>query len=92
MSDRGQSVEIVEFKERYRKFINKEVIPAEPILDEESERSAELMAELKASAKRQGLWALGHPEEIGGGGLPFMDFVYMNEVIGRSHYGQMAVG
>jgi len=92
MSDRAKSVEVIEFKERFRKFIDKEVIPAEPILDEESERSAELMAELKASAKRQGLWALGHPEEIGGGGLPFMDFVYMNEVIGRSHYGQMAVG
>jgi alkylation response protein AidB-like acyl-CoA dehydrogenase len=92
MSDRCQSVEVVEFKERFRKFINKEVIPAEPILDEESERSAEAMAALKASARRQGLWALGHPEEIGGGGLPFMDFVYMNEVIGRSHYGQMAVG
>ena len=92
MSDRGQSVEVIEFKERFRKFINKEVIPAEPILDEESDRSTEVMAELKASAKRQGLWALGHPEEIGGGGLPFMDFVYMNEVIGRSHYGQMAVG
>jgi len=92
MPDRGQSVEVIEFKERFRKFINKEVIPAEPILDEESDRSTEVMAELKASAKRQGLWALGHPEEIGGGGLPFMDFVYMNEVIGRSHYGQMAVG
>ena len=92
MSDRGQSVEVIEFKERFRKFINKEVIPAEPILDEESDRSTEVMAELKASAKRQGLWALGHPEEIGGGGLPFMAFVYMNEVIGRSHYGQMAVG
>jgi alkylation response protein AidB-like acyl-CoA dehydrogenase len=91
-SDRARSVEVVEFKERFRKFINEEVIPAEPILDEESERSAEVMAELKASAKHQGLWALGHPEEIGGGGLPFMDFVYMNEVIGRSHYGQMAVG
>jgi alkylation response protein AidB-like acyl-CoA dehydrogenase len=92
MPDRGLSLEVVEFRERYRKFINKEVIPAEPILDEESERSAERMVELKASAKRHGLWALGHPEEIGGGGLPFMDFVYMNEMIGRSHYGQMAVG
>ncbi|MDH3682440.1 MAG: acyl-CoA dehydrogenase family protein, partial [Acidimicrobiia bacterium] len=30
--------------------------------------------------------------EIGGGGLPFMDFVYLNEVIGRSHWGQWAVG
>ena len=47
MSDRGQSVEVIEFKERFRKFINKEVIPAEPILDEESDRSTEVMAELK---------------------------------------------
>ena len=31
------------------------------------------MEALKAEAKRRGLWALGHPKEIGGGGLPFMD-------------------
>jgi acyl-CoA dehydrogenase len=43
-------------------------------------------------AKRRGLWALGHPAEIGGGGLPFMSFVYLNEIIGRSEYGQIAVG
>jgi alkylation response protein AidB-like acyl-CoA dehydrogenase len=35
---------------------------------------------------------LGHPVEIGGGGIPFMSFVYLNEVIGRSEYGQLAVG
>ena len=46
----------------------------------------------KAEAKERGLWALGHPKEIGGGGLPFMDFVYLNEIIGRSEYGQVAVG
>ncbi|MBW2275779.1 MAG: acyl-CoA dehydrogenase family protein, partial [Deltaproteobacteria bacterium] len=50
------------------------------------------MGELKEEAKRRGLWALGHPEEIGGGGLPFMAFAHMNEVIGRSHFGQLAVG
>ena len=50
------------------------------------------MADLKAEAKARGLWALGHPAEIGGGGLPFMDFVYLNEIIGRSEYGQVAVG
>src|SRR4029079_2433953 len=32
------------------------------------------------------------PKEIGGGGVPFMPFVYLNEVIGRSHWGQVAVG
>ena len=55
-------------------------------------RATGLFAELKAEAKRRGLWALGHPKEIGGGGLPFMDFVYLNEIIGRSEYGQVAVG
>src|SRR4051795_2553025 len=57
-----------------------------------SRRSSGLMADLKAEAKERGLWALGHPQEIGGGGLPFMDFVYLNEIIGRSEWGQMAVG
>src|SRR5882757_3992149 len=55
-------------------------------------RSTGTMAELKAEAKSRGLWALGHPAEIGGGGLPFMDFVYLNEIIGRSEFGQVAVG
>jgi acyl-CoA dehydrogenase len=60
--------------------------------DAASRRSSGLMGDLKAEAKERGLWALGHPEEIGGGGLPFMDFVYLNEIIGRSEYGQVAVG
>jgi len=55
-------------------------------------RSNAIMADLKAEAKARGLWALGHPREIGGSGLPFMDFVYLNEIIGRSEYGQVAVG
>ncbi len=85
-------IEVIEFKERFRRFINEEVIPAEPILEAADETAANKLQELKQLAKERGLWALGHPEEIGGGGLPFMAFVYMNEIIGRSHYGQMAVG
>jgi len=92
MSDYGKSVEVVEFRERFRKFINEEVIPAEPELEESDEKRLAVMGGLKESAKGKGLWALGHPEEIGGGGMSFMAFVYMNEIIGRSHYGQMAVG
>jgi len=79
-------------KERFQAFINGEVIPLEPLLEAGGEAAAKAIAGLKARAKELGLWALGHPEEIGGGGLPFMDFVYMNEVIGRSWYGQQAVG
>jgi len=43
-------------------------------------------------AKDAGLWALGHPEEIGGGGLPFMDYVFVNEVVGRSEIATVALG
>ena len=50
------------------------------------------IADLQAEAKARGLWVLGHPKEIGGGGLPFMDFVYLNEIIGRSTYGPVAAG
>ena len=84
--------DIADLKERFRRFINEAVIPAEPVLVQEDDAAAKKLRELKELAKQRGLWALGHPEEIGGGGLPFMVFAHMNEVIGRSHWGQLAVG
>src|SRR5262245_24338849 len=36
-----------------------------PGLDGAGRRGRGLLAELKAEAKRRGLWALGHPKEIG---------------------------
>ena len=84
--------ELRALKTRMKTFINDVVIPCEPELVNEDANSERVAAELKTKAKESGLWALGHPVEIGGGGLPFMDFVYLNEVIGRSHWGQWAVG
>ncbi|MCS5681960.1 MAG: acyl-CoA dehydrogenase family protein [Acidimicrobiales bacterium] len=84
--------ELRTLKNQMKSFINDVVIPREPELMREDSVSEATAAELKTSAKNAGLWALGHPVEIGGGGLPFMDFVYLNEVIGRSHWGQWAVG
>jgi acyl-CoA dehydrogenase len=96
MGSYGLTDDVRAIRERMRKFIDGEVIPAEPELErEEGEPRARrdgVMARLKARAREEGLWALGHPAEIGGGGLPFMSFVYLNEVIGRSHWGQVAVG
>ena len=86
------SEEVAQIKARFKRFIDEEVIPAEPVLNGHDEAADAKMEELKARAKDAGLWALGHPEEIGGGGLPFLAFAEMNEVIGRSHFGQMAVG
>jgi acyl-CoA dehydrogenase len=77
---------------RMRDFIDNEVVPAEPVLREATLDSLVEMERLKAEAKRCGLWALGHPKDIGGGGLGFMDVTYLNEIIGRSFFGQSAVG
>ena len=84
--------ELRALKTQMKSFINDVVVPREPELMSEDANADLVAEELKENAKKIGLWALGHPSEIGGGGLPFMDFVYLNEVIGRSHWGQWAVG
>jgi len=86
------SPELRDLKDRMKTFINDVVIPEEPTLMREDDDAEQAAEQLKQKGKDAGLWALGHPEEIGGGGLPFMDFLYLNEVIGRSHWGQWAVG
>ena len=73
-------------------FMTERVEPAEPVLRKGGEEAAETLAGLQREAKREGLWALGHPKELGGGGLPFLDYVYVNEVQGRSEFGQLALG
>ena len=92
MVDSELSSHLQDLRARMRTFIDDRVIPAEPVLTGEDAAAVEVMAQLKQEAKDEELWALGHPIELGGGGLPFMDFVYLNEVIGRSHWGQAAVG
>tara|TARA_B100002003_G_scaffold248796_1_gene283418 strand:- start:1827 stop:3029 length:1203 start_codon:yes stop_codon:yes gene_type:complete len=76
-------------------FVEQEVYPVENVLYDEERTSAkrkEVMDGLMRKAKDDGLWALGHPEEIGGGGLPFMDYVFINEVVGRSAAATVALG
>lgn len=92
MAQHELSTEMQFLREKMKAFINEEVIPQERAIEDETDRESGVMAGLKTEAKARGLWALGHPKDIGGGGLPFMDFVYLNEIIGRSHYGQIAVG
>jgi acyl-CoA dehydrogenase len=92
MEDYGLTPEALDLREQVRDFIDQEVIPAEDVLDRNDTDSFVTIEALKAEAKQRGLWALGHPKEIGGGGLPFMAFVHLNEAIGRSQYGQVCVG
>lgn len=83
---------LTELTARMRGFIDDEVIPREPVLAREDDSAGQALAGLRARAEELGIWALGHPAEVGGGGLPFLDFVYLNEIIGRSEFGQLAVG
>ena len=78
---------VTPIRERVREFIETRIYPVEQQLDERNDaESRATMQRLMREAKEAGLWALGHPAEIGGGGLPFMDFVYLNEIIGRSEH------
>ncbi|MFC5752313.1 acyl-CoA dehydrogenase family protein [Actinomadura rugatobispora] len=73
-------------------FMTERVEPAEPVLNAGGEESRDALLRLRGEAKEAGLWALGHPAGLGGGGLPFLDYVYVNEVQGRSEWGQLALG
>ncbi len=73
-------------------FMVERVEPAEPVLHRGGEQAADLIVDLQGQAKDEGLWALGHPAELGGGAMAFADYVFVNEVQGRSEYGQLALG
>ncbi len=77
---------------RVRQFIEERIYPVETQLDERGDASRALMRQLMGEAKTAGLWALGHPREIGGHGLPFLDYVYVNEVVGRCEAAMVALG
>lgn len=80
-------------RDKVLNFIEERVYPLENQLHAaEREERREVMSGLMQQAKDEGLWALGHPKEIGGGGLPFMDYVFINEVVGRSDIATAALG
>jgi alkylation response protein AidB-like acyl-CoA dehydrogenase len=79
-------------REKVRRFVEERIYPAEAVLDRGDAEAHATMRRLMGEAKAAGLWALGHPTAIGGGGLPFLDYVYVNEVIGRAEHAMVALG
>ncbi|MEX2207259.1 MAG: acyl-CoA dehydrogenase family protein [Myxococcota bacterium] len=78
---------------RVERFVEERCYPVEPLIeDRDSTEGRDAMRRLMQEAKEEGLWALGHPKEIGGQGLPFLDYVYVNEVVGRSGVAMVALG
>lgn len=83
----------VQIRSRVKAFLEQRIYPQEPVLQGANRTAANLaLSALIDEAKAAGLWALGHPEEVGGQGMPFMEYVYINEVIGRSEYAQKVFG
>lgn len=80
-------------RDKVLKFVEERVYPVESALeDRNSDEAPGILQDLMQQAKEEGLWALGHPVEIGGQGMPFMDYVFINEVIGRSSAATAALG
>ena len=75
------------------RFVEERCYPVEALVEERDDPAGrEALRRLMQEAKEEGLWALGHPKEIGGQGLPFLDYVYVNEVVGRSGVAMVALG
>ena len=79
----GSPDRAAELRARYRAFMEEHVYPNEDALSREDDAADELLAELRARAKAEGLWAPHLPPEAGGTGRGFLAYANLNEEIGR---------
>ncbi|AVH24070.1 acyl-CoA dehydrogenase family protein [Nocardia cyriacigeorgica] len=80
--------------EKYRAelldFMDAHVYPAEAVYDQQMRESGDphfhppIMEELKAEARRRGLWNLFHPHPEWGPGLTNLEYAPLAEIMGRS--------
>ena len=85
LSERGEQLqaELLDFMDSW-------VYPNEALFHEQIEASGDrhfhppIMEELKAEARRRGLWNLFLPDEHHGAGLSNLDYAYLAEITGRS--------
>ena len=85
--------EIEDTRRRIRAFVAEHVLPLEgrPDAYDAGENIAEAaLTELRAKAKREGLWALAMPKARGGGGLGVVGLAACYEEMNRSIFGPVA--
>ena len=86
ISDRTKKyqVDLLEFMESH-------IYPAEPVYEQQMRESGDphfqppILEELKAEARRRGLWNLFHPHPEWGPGLTNLEYAPLAEIMGRSH-------
>ncbi|MGO9957614.1 MAG: acyl-CoA dehydrogenase family protein [Solirubrobacteraceae bacterium] len=84
LSDRAR-----ELQERLLTFMDEHVYPAEPVWARQAVRTGKrvqptIMEELKAEARRRGLWNLFLPDDEHGAGLTNLDYAPLAEIMGRT--------
>ncbi|HTO10428.1 MAG TPA: acyl-CoA dehydrogenase family protein [Candidatus Binatia bacterium] len=80
-------------REQVRRFIREEIIPLEQTLDPDAPGLPEEdWARLAAKTKAAGLWALGAPEEYGGGGLDTFSMCVVLEEMAQHRMGLYNAG
>jgi acyl-CoA dehydrogenase len=89
--DFGFDNRTTELRERVEAFFAAQILPAEPVFEEQIGASDDpwatppVMEELKAKARAEGLWNLFLPDE-NGAGLTNMQYAPLCEVMGRSPF------
>jgi acyl-CoA dehydrogenase len=79
-----------DFQERLGAFMEEHVYPAEAVYEEQIRAAGDphhhpaIMEELKAEARRRGLWNLFHPHEEWGPALTNSEYAPLAEILGRS--------
>jgi acyl-CoA dehydrogenase len=72
-------------------FMESRIYPAEPVYEQQMRESGDphfqppILEELKAEARRRGLWNLFHPHPEWGPGLTNFEYAPLAEIMGRSH-------
>ena len=85
LSERG-----ADLRDRLLTFMDEHVHPAEPVYREQMRESGnphhhpQVLEDLKAEARSQGLWNLFHPDPELGAGLTNLEYAHLAEITGRS--------
>lgn len=82
-----------------RNFIREEVEPLDALFDNYSapynqgdKAAMAALRPLQAEVRRQGLWGMHLPPELGGPGFGQVELCFLNEILGRTHWGPTVFG
>lgn len=93
MMDLGLSAEMVEIREKIRRFVEEDVAAVEHDYHAEigvgdrwshTPRQDEIMEGLKSKARSLGLWNFFLPKSQGGAGISNLEYAHLAEIMGRS--------